>query len=258
MNFILKKLPPSVIFLFFMKTTASATVNIEAIRQSDRDEGFFNNITLSLSHSEGNTDIASRKLKLRSDYIAENNHAFISASFQRGEKDNKEYMDKGFIHIRGITATDKAVAGELFVQREYNDFTLLKDRKLIGTGTRVRAINKEKETSKLRLLLGIGVMWEEETIDYTPDDKEKLSRSTNYLSFRWEAREKASLSATTYYQPSMKDSDDYRILFDGSIGFVITDQLSFTFDINYRYDSEPPTGVERYDFEITNGISLNF
>lgn len=254
----IKKLPLALIILFAMKTSAIATVNIEAIRQSDKDEGFYNNISLNLTHSEGNTDISSRKLKLRSDYITENNHAFISASFQRGEKDKKEYMDKGFVHVRGIAATSSFLSGELFAQREYNDFTLLKDRRLIGVGARLRAINKEKDNSKIRLFMGIGVMWEEETIDYTPDEEEKLYRSTNYLSFRWEAKEKASLSATTYYQPSMKGSDDYRILFDGTIAFVITEQLSFTFDINYRYDSEPPIGVERKDMEITNGINVNF
>ncbi|MDH3973059.1 MAG: DUF481 domain-containing protein [Deltaproteobacteria bacterium] len=258
MKNIILKLPSALLLILLIKTNAIATVNIEAIRQSDRDEGLYNNISLSLTHSEGNTDISSRKLKLRSDHITKNNHAFISASFKRGEKDKKEYMDKGFAHIRGIMATSKPLAGEFFIQREYNDFTLLKDRKLIGTGARIRALNGVNQTSQLRLFLGLGVMWEEEVIDYTPDEEEKLYRATNYLSFRWEAKEKASLSATAYYQPSLKGPDDYRILFDGTIAFVITKQLSFTFDINYRYDSEPPIGVERDDLEITNGISLNF
>lgn len=246
------------LLLFLTHTNAFATVNIEAIRQSDKDKGLYNNLSLNLTHSEGNTDISSRKIKLRSDYIAENNHAFISASFQRGKNNDKEYMDKGFAHIRGITATNSTFAGELFAQREYNDFTLLKDRKLVGTGVRMSAISEEDESSQIRLFLGIGMMWEEETIDYTPDEEVKLRRSTNYLSFRWERKEKASLSATAYYQPSLKGPDDYRILFDGTIAFDITSQLSFTFDINYRYDSEPPIGVERKDMEITNGININF
>lgn len=240
---------------------ALATVNIESMRKDDGEMGLHTKVGFSLAYTEGNTDVTDLKTTLRSDYFSEGYHAFLAASIQRGEKDDDRYTDKGFVHLRGIRPVAQRLAVEAFVQKEYNDFILLEDRQLLGGGVRITALERyygTEEASYFQLYAGIGLMKEKETINSSPEETSNFTRSTNYLSCRWRLDERVNFSGTLYYQPRVSDMDDYRILFDGGFTFDITRSLAFTLSVNYRHDSEPPAGIEDYDLEITNGISLSF
>ena len=250
----------TLLFLIFISEgMALATVNIETIRSEKDVEGFSSSLSLKLGYIEGNSNIRNAETKLRSDYLAGERHFFLAASHKRGEKDEERYLDKGFAHLRLINRFSGSLSGELFLQKEYNEFTLLEDRQLAGTGLRIALLqDDEEQNSGGGIYLGIGLMWEKEVLDLSPDEETKIYRSTNYISCRMKASETTTLAATAYYQPDLDDSSDYRILFDGTLAFKITDSLAFTFDINYRFDNEPPAGIKKYDTEITNGISLSF
>lgn len=247
------------LLILITEETALATVNIETIRREKEVEGFSNALSLKLGYIEGNTNIRNAETRLRSDYLSGNRHFFLAASHKRGEKDEERYLDKGFAHLRLISELSDSLSGELFLQKEYNEFTLLEDRQIAGTGIRIALFQEEEEqTSASGIYLGIGIMWEKEVLDLNPGDETEIYRSTNYISCRMKANETTTLAATAYYQPDLEDSSDYRVLFDGTLAFKITDSLAFTFDINYRFDNEPPAGIKKYDTEITNGISLSF
>ena len=248
-----------IILIFTIEGKALATVNIETIRSDKDAEGFSNSLSLKLGYIEGNSNIRNAETKIRSDYLEGKRHIFLAASHKRGEKDEERYLDKGFAHLRLISKLSDSFSGELFMQKEYNEFTLLEDRQLAGTGIRIALFQEEEEQSSTsHIYIGIGIMWEKEVLDINPDDETEIYRSTNYISCRVRTNETTTLAATAYYQPDLDDSSDYRLLFDGTLAFKITDSLAFTFDINYRFDNEPPAGIKRYDTEITNGISLSF
>ena len=254
-------IPALLLLLFISEGAALATVNIETIRRDEGKEGFSNSLSFKLGYIEGNTNIKRGETALRSDYLSGRQHFFLAASHKRGDKDEERYMDKGFAHLRLINELSDRLSGEIFLQKEYNEFTLLKDRKLAGTGLRIALVQGESDDDKgleASVYLGIGVMWENELLDLGPDEETEIYRSTNYISCRLKANDTTTLAATVYYQSDLKEASDYRVLFDGTLAFKITRSLSFTFDINYRFDNEPPAGVKKYDTEITNGISLNF
>ncbi len=240
---------------------AHATVNIESIRSGEKEAGLHNRLSFNLAYTEGNTDVTNLKTTLRSDYYAQNYHAFLAASLQRGEKDDERYLNKGFVHLRGMKPVSRRFTLEGFFQHEYNDFTLLEERRLAGAGIRIKAIERksgESADSDLTLYVGLGLMREKEVIDYPPEVTDNFTRSTNYLSCRWKLDDRVNFTGTLYYQPRLSDLDDYRILFDGGFDFAITEVITFGISVNYRYDSEPPVGVEDYDIEILNGITLSF
>ena len=254
-------IPALLLLLFISEGTALATVNIETIRRDEGKEGFSNSLSFKLGYIEGNTNIKRGETALRSDYLSGRQHFFLAASHKRGDKDEERYMDKGFAHLRFINELSDRLSGELFLQKEYNEFTLLKDRELAGAGLRVALVQSGRQDDKdlsTSLYLGIGMMWENELLDLSPDEETEIYRSTNYISCSLKANDTTTLAATAYYQPDLEETSDYRNLFEGTLAFKITESLSFTFDINYRFDNEPPAGVKGYDTEITNGISLNF
>lgn len=251
-------IPVLLLLILITEGSAFATVNIETIRREKEVEGFSNSLSLKFGYIEGNTNIRNAETRLRSDYLSGKQHYFLAASHKRGEKDEERYLDKAFAHLRLISELSNGLSGEIFLQKEYNEFTLLKDRELAGGGLRVALVQEEEQDSSANIYLGIGVMWEQEVLDLSPDEETEIYRSTNYISCRLQANDTTTLAATAYYQPDLEDSSDYRVIFDGTLAFKITRSLSFTFNINYRFDNEPPAGIKRYDTEITNGISLNF
>jgi hypothetical protein len=85
-----------------------------------------------------------------------------------------------------------------------------------------------------------------------------LARSTNYLALSLQLNRQASLSATGYYQPALRDLSDFRILVESNLDFRITQLVAWTTKTHYRFDSQPPSGLKRFDLELDNGISLTF
>ena len=250
------------IYLVVFATSAKAQINIETLRRLDSKPGWYNDITLSLTYQSGNTDLLRFKSSLRSDYWFDKYHTFGIATLQQGEQGGKLYTDKGFIHLRGARSIIENLGVEMFLQKQFNESILLRDRNLAGGGVRISALKQRTDTKNtgLNLYLGIGAMWENETIN----DKQhgevdtNIIRSTNYISAAWHIDNRFSVVITGYYQPYIQRFSDFRVLSESRFEFHVTKTVSITTRLNLRYDSEPPTSVEAHDLEIVNGLSYKF
>ncbi|MYC76902.1 DUF481 domain-containing protein [Candidatus Poribacteria bacterium] len=237
-----------------------AQVNIftgETMKQMRLKSGLYNSIALDLTYRSGNTNFLTTRTRFRSDYLTEVYHAFIFGSLQQGRKDDVFFINKGMAHARIIRSVTQHVLFESFVQKQFNESILLSDRNLVGGGVRFASHPRK---SKFNLYLGIGAMWEHERIN---DKKSgamttRVVRSTNYINWTGQLDERVTTSATGYYQVYVRRFQDYRILFEGSITFQLTTKLSFPLRVNFRYDSEPPTGIRKHDVEIFNGLRYTF
>lgn len=58
--------------------------------------------------------------------------------------------------------------------------------------------------------------------------------------------------------PNMTDTGSYRALLDAGISVAMTNTLSLTAGINYRYDSDPGVGLKKGDASFVTGVSLRF
>ena len=150
----------------------------------------------------------------------------------------------------------------MFLQKQFNESILLRDRNLAGGGVRISVLTQRTDTKNtgLNLYLGIGGMWENETIN----DKEhgevetNLIRSTNYISATWRIDRRFSVVITGYFQPYTQRPSDFRVLSESRFEFHVTQTVSINTRLNIRYDSEPPTDVEAHDVEIVNGLRYKF
>ena len=237
-----------------------AQVNIftgETMQQMRLESGLYNSITLDLTYRTGNTDLLTTRTRFRSDYLTKAYHGFVFGSLQQGRKSGEFFINKGMAHARIIRGLTQHILFESFVQKQFNESILLGDRNLVGGGVRFAS---HRRNSKFNLYLGIGAMWEHERIN----DKEsgaittRVVRSTNYVNWTGHLDERVTTSATGYYQVYVRRFQDYRILFEGSVTFRLTTRLSFPLRVNFRYDSEPPTGIRKHDVEIFNGLRYTF
>ncbi len=240
---------------------ATAQVNTEAMRRIDLESGWYNRLTLNLSYESGNTDFLALRANFRSDYLRGRYHAFAVTTFQQARKDGKAFTNKGFIHVRGIRLLNQRLMAEIFVQRQFNESILLNERNLAGGGIRItvlRSMRAAEGASDSSLHVGMGAMWEKESLDLPHEEETAMVRSTNYITGIWHINEQATGSATCYYQPSVERFSDFRILFEGNLQLRMTRDLALNIKLNLRYDNEPPMSLEKHDLEIMHGVSYAF
>ena len=237
-----------------------AQVNVftsETMKQMQLQTGLYNSVKLDLAYSSGNTDLLTLRTRFRTDYLSKSYHAFLFGSLQQGRKDNDLFTSKGIAHARIIRNLTNHILVESFVQKQFNESILLTDRNLLGGGFRFAFSSPE---AKVNSYFGTGIMWEHERINDTDKGAivTRILRSTNYVSWKAELDDRISTSATGYYQVSLDEVTDYRILFEGSISFSISKRLTMPFSANFRFDNSPPTEIRKHDLEIFNGLSYTF
>ncbi len=249
-------------WLFVCVVGAKAQVNIETLRRLDSKLGWYNDINLSLTYQSGNTDLLRFKSSLRSDYWFDKYHTFGIATLQHGEQGGKLYTDKGFAHLRGARSISEYLGVEIFLQKQFNESILLRDRNLVGGGLRISVLKQriDKKNRGLNLYLGIGGMWENETIndEQHGEVETNIIRSTNYISATWRIDKRFSVVITGYYQPYIQRFTDFRVISESRFEVHVTETVSVNTRLNVRSDSEPPTDVEKHDLEIVNGLSYKF
>ena len=143
---------------------------------------------------------------------------------------------------------------ELFTQYGFNDFLLMKQRKLFGSGFRYKVL----EQKKMNGFLGVGVMKEEEQYDLESNENKSLVRSTNYFTWQIQISDNASLENTAYYQLDISRSSDNRLLYDGDLNVELNDKLTITLTLNYRHDSEPHGSLGKSYIQLKNGVEFTF
>ncbi|MBD3276348.1 MAG: DUF481 domain-containing protein [Candidatus Marinimicrobia bacterium] len=250
------------LLIVFGATFTYAQVNTESMRRSGLQPGLHGNVKFGYNLVSGNSQFSAIETGFRLDYVRDTFYTFAVLDYQR-ESENKElFLNRGFIHLRGIYNLRETLKPELFFQKEFSEFILLNDRNLIGGGFRVRTLHlmsgDGEKLPRLTGFLGIGLMWEHEEIDLDPVKTTHIFRSTNYLSLQWNINRLTRFNSVSYYQVDTQDIRDYRVLVQSSLQVGITKYLALTTGLNYRFDNQPPASVEKYDLELTNGFTLTF
>ena len=249
-----------IIGLLLLISTLASQVNTEAMRSAENRNGFQNKFNLELGYEKANSEVLELATEYRLDYIKQDNfHSFMIINFNNGyEKENNSkniITNKGFIHLRTTKNVLKNYQMEVFTQYEFNEFLLLNDRYLIGSGLRIGFQKNEHANT----YLGMGFMYEKETYDIIDtEDSESLLRSTNYIKNNFTLSSNIELKNTAYFQIASDDFNDYRILYDGGLEFHANDFFAFTISLNYRYDNDPHGDLGSSYIQISNGMSFNF
>ena len=244
-------------------STAFGQVNTEKFRRHLKKDGFVFSAGLNFGYSGGNSDYVSAEATARVDYNGKRNNAFMVGNFDYKESNKEKVVSKGFLHLRGVRPVTPGIAIEGFLQQEFNKFLLLNDRKLAGTGLRIRAMDfrPEKDTlTGLGSYLGLGVMYEREVYNIGTEVEELVIkeplRITSYLTLDYAISERINCWAVGYFQPKIDRLDNFKAVFETGMEIWVIGKLFFTFDLGYRFISEPAGDVKNYDIAIKNGLRV--
>jgi hypothetical protein len=221
-------------------------VNTEAMRSDDQEPGLRHHLTMDFSYFSGNAEIIQLMGSYRMDYLLQSSwYGFLSGQYNRAfEKDQEDFSNRGFIHLRSARPVMARIDIEGFLQKEANHFINLENRELIGGGLR---INQFEE-----LYFGVGFMHEMEKYNDNPQEQNVI-KSTNYINYKTNILQNAELQNVIYYQFQMEQPGDFRILWDGKLSVYTSRGISLYINTHYRFDKNS----ENY-FEISNGIGFQF
>ena len=236
-----------------------AQVNTESMRKDDAAEGFENTLGFNFGFEKSDQEVMEVAGEYRIDYYSSGGlHSFLVINYENGyEKESSEkntIVNKGFGHLRMTKNISSNLYIELFSQFGFNDFLLMKDRKLYGSGLRYELIDNDK----LNVFIGVGGMKEDEKYSLTTENFMSLFRSTNYFTWNINLSKNATLNNTAYYQLDTSKPKDHRILYDGDFEFELNEKFTFTFTLNYRYDNDPHGTLGKTYIQVSNGIEFSF
>lgn len=252
----MKQILPLILTLVFSQT-ANAIVSMESLHTGSPKEGFSGKVELSLSSTSGNTDKKDYALGSRLQWHKDKITDYLLLSGDYGESGGVKTTENSFLHARHIYQFWPRLAAEGYIQAEQDTFARLEFRGLVGAGGRYTLYQRD---SRGMIYLGLGAYYSEERIDdsYPDGGTDKLWRGSTYLILKYQATKNTTLVSSSYYQPAFDGADDYRMLEQAAMKVKLNDILSLVISADYRYDSQPPIGVEKRDVTYTTAFSLEF
>jgi len=249
------------LFLLVATTTSPALaqiVNIQPLLGPATADGFSLELTGSTELKTGNVDLFVGKGGLLMSLSAGKHRVISASSGELGIKNDAEYMNALFSHLRYQVYLSEAFAWETWVQGASNKFKRLSFRGLAGTGPRLELFRRKG----FNLAIGIHYMFEIEELrrDDDPDEPlaEKNHRSNSYLSFSWDILEQLTLTETVYYQPRLDGPmEDYRMANELRLIAKVHKNFGLGTNLVLAYDRDPPPDVEGLDTSLMATITVS-
>lgn len=246
--------------LFLLNTLpVHAVVNLENLHLQKPAEGFEGEFDLSAGGASGNTEKADLNVGTRLQWQTGIHTNFLVMSYAYGQSNDVRDTNRVFAHARHIAQTSDALAWELFLQGERNEFGRIAFRRLAGGGARFSMLKRQDRSAAF---LGIGAFYELETVTdttgTTDTGTDSVWRGNVYFVLKYNLNKNVRLISSTYYQPSFDDTGDYRALENAALEVSMTDKLSLRASAEVRHDSRPPQTIEETDVTYRTGINYKF
>lgn len=221
---------------------AHAISNIESQRPGPPPEGWSGQLEFTASGKSGNVEEDRYALGARLTHKAGANTAFAIVEASEAESLGTRTANDAFVHTRFMHQQSELVTWEGFLQWQENEFSNLLSRYLAGGGARLD-IFSDPETYTLAVGIGTFREWEETDLR-TFNRSTNTWRINNYWSYRQQLNEQVNWYTTVYYQPSVDDMDNYRVLFDAGLTVRLTGALQLRVSYNLNHNSHPPRNLE--------------
>lgn len=245
------------LLFLLLPAIANAIVSTSNLHTSTPEEGLHGNVKASLDIKSGNTESESYTTSaIISNHIANRTDYLILESLYEttsGVKSDQHNL----AHLRRIISWKPDLDVEVFTQAESNPFTHLDYRVLIGAGQRYHLF---KEAGKGVAIFGLGGFYQQEKITSGLADSgtDHLWRVNSYLVLSYQINPSTTISSTTYFQPSIQDINDYRLLEDAAVEFMLSKSLALEVSYRLSRDSKPPLGVKEGDHQFITTLNYQF
>ena len=242
----------------------NAISNIENERPNPPEQGWSGSVKVGLNGKTGNQEERSHEGAAKIIYRLNDDIFMVVAERDYGSTRGVKTTDKDFLHGRWIHLINYDWAIEGFGQWETDEFDNLTSRVLAGGGGRYSVAQKRDVYS---FALGLGAFHETEKQNLVSyQETNELWRMNSYYTYNYQINDNVKLANTAYYQPSLSNFNDFRVLFDAGVSVKISTRLQL--QVNYRltHDSEPaqnllvspPIDNHKTNTEYATSLVYNF
>ncbi|WP_157699003.1 DUF481 domain-containing protein [Bernardetia litoralis] len=171
------------------------------------------------------------------------------------KSEGENVISEGYFHHRINFWRKRKLSAEVFAQYQYNETRGLLNRGLVGITPRLSL----KKSESLDINVGTGIMYEWE--EWKLDESFTLTyflKSTNYINFHAKFNKNTELMFITYYQALFDRFFHPRIIGDANFRAKLSKHVSFNMKFVPYYDAQPVISIEKWNYEITSGIGIQF
>lgn len=161
-------------------------------------------------------------------------------------------QNNGFQHLRYKRILSSKWRWEAFEQIQFDQLLNLRSRLLLGTGPKW---NLQKH-DKVKIALSLAAMYEREQ-DYNLNTLEFL-RISSKIGLHWNLKKNLIIQMEGYFQPSINDIADFRMITNANLSTKVTKHLAFESELVMGYDSTPFEGAPSLFYRLNNGFTYNF
>ena len=237
-----------VMIILLISNVCFSQVNIETIRNKNKDKSIWGEVKGGLELQRGNVDITAFDADVLVHLKKEKHHTFLQTKASQGRQSGSKFKNNSFAHVRWTWMYWKYLGLELFTQIQQDEFKALNIRQLNGFGLRSEIF----QLKNLSLSIGTGVMSDHEVL--SNNTQSTVFRSTSYITSAksFDESNKNLILLTIYYQPLFNNHKDYRINLEANVRTILISSWNISIDnsINFMYDTKPPEGVLTNDLVI--------
>ena len=259
-----KKISFSIIFCFISSIFfGQSIVNTEKLFNKNKDglqvSSEFNGTSIS-----GNASVFILGYSLNFSYKKNKSLLRLFSGGQYISQNKTEVSNSAFSQLRYDYQINDKSRYFMFTQLQSNAILLFNRRLLGGLGYRINLINIERDSSsKINFDLSLGIMQEEEVLNrFRLPQNEKYytnyTRSIFSMVGSWKYKKKLTVINTTYFQQYLFSLADYRLLNETNMLYKLNKNLSLSLDIEYRFDSDPPSLLTNKDLNSNLGLVIVF
>ncbi len=252
------KITITFVFLVLFLTSYSQIVNIENRRIYDDTAGWSGAFDAGFSLTQNKFTLVNASFRPRVQYKTTNHYYLFLTDWNYAKGNNQVFSNGGMIHFRyayrlGLKKSTKKSPWkwENFTQIQYNQLLDQRIRTLVGTGLRLKVIDKKG----YRVFAGTSTFFEYEEIS-SSNLINRDYRWSNYLSWYINPKPNFSFTAVNYFQPLWQDFKDFRYMGQYTLYFSVIKRLDFRFEINTIYDSNPPENINNWIMSSNFGVRV--
>lgn len=230
-------------------------VNIESSRLDETQQGWQGLIDLNFYAIQNANILYQLNNKARVQYIKNRHRWLVLNDMNLSTTNDLKFEQNAFQHIRYGLMIDSPIVWESFIQNQYDKVQLIKQRVLLGTGLRLRFLEK----GLIHSYYGITYM-----LEYEKELKTGIlhlnSRMSTYINLKLTISDWFIYYNTSYYQPLFANFSDYRFTTNNTLEFKVNNNFSFVTRFTMTYDSNPvqDPSVHNKNLKLTNGFSYKF
>jgi putative salt-induced outer membrane protein YdiY len=222
----------------------------------DFDVGFWNRMSVNLDFganvARGNNRVTSLSSGLSVVWESDKTEVFLRGSSlineQEDSNDTRRYTASVGVDRETLRRLRVGLTGSF--ERDENQE--LERRTLATLYLGYRAISKQR--ARLDIIAGGGPTFEK----FTGQDPESVGEGRAGFAFIGRPNGDTDIDLSAYLYPTLFDFDRVRIESDLVFRIEIIDDLTFNITSFYRFNSEPPEGVDKSDYGVTVGIGWSY